>query len=84
MPQIESVYTATATEAEMDDEPAAGGTGGLNPDLDEQLGQIQITLFFDGVTVDKSDIYDMLNTQFGTVTQNKVAARGTYEFRISA
>ena len=77
MAQIESVYNATQTEAFMDDEV-------LNPDITEDRARVNITLVLDGVTLDLSDIYDMLNTQFGTVTSDEVPTRNHYVFNLSA
>ena len=77
MAAINSVYTATATEAALDDEV-------LNPDRTAHKGKIDIQLVLDGVTVDAGEIYDMVNAAFGTVTTDKVPSRSTYIFRISA
>jgi hypothetical protein len=78
MAAIESVKTATLTNTEMDD-------GVQNPDQTEVRSRVHITLIFDqGTTTFQPDnIYDMLDSQYGTVTTDKVNARGTYVFRIS-
>ena len=56
----------------------------LNPNITEDRARVNITLVLDGVTLDLSDIYDMLNTQFGTVTTDSVPSHGNYVFNISA
>jgi hypothetical protein len=80
MPAIETPQTATASEAEADDTLN-------NPAQTWQHNVMHITLKFDGVSPDPSAIYDMLNTQFGTVATEKGAGgnnRGTYIYKISA
>ncbi len=77
MAQSESVYTAAQTEAFMDDEV-------LNPDITEDGAEVHITLVLDGVTLDMGDLYDYLNSSFGTVTTDKVPARNSYIFNLSA
>jgi hypothetical protein len=78
MAQIESVKTATQANADMDD-------GVLNPDISNARAVVHITLISDqGTTVLNPDnIFDMVDAQFGTVTTDKVNARGAYIFRVS-
>lgn len=77
MAQIETVKTATATEAEADDSL-------LSPTSDApQRTTVLPTLEFIGVNFDPSDLYDALNTQYGTVATNKVVARNSPHYVIS-
>jgi hypothetical protein len=80
MAAIETVHTATATNTLADDES-------INPDISNPGAEVHITLVFDNpsTAVDvNDDIYDMVNDKFATVATDKVPARGTYIFRISA
>lgn len=77
MPQLESVKTATVTEAEADDSQ-------LSPTQTQDTTTVHITLRFDGVDFDPSNLYDMLNTQYGTVDTDHVNTNGNYIFNIRA
>ena len=86
MAQVESVYNATQTEAFFDDQVAAGATGGLNPALTEPGVEYHITLIFDdhdSGSYDLSDIYDMLNAQYATVTCDQIPTRNSAIVRIT-
>lgn len=78
---VSKVLDATQAEAQADDETR-------NPDVNPGANGsqvIHITLVAQGVPVDAGDIYDMLNTQFETVTVPKnTLGRNDYIFNVSA
>lgn len=75
MPQIESVLTATQSEADADDSQ-------LSPTQTQDTAVVHVTLRFDGVDFDPSDLYDMLNTQYGTVNTDHANTRNSFIFNI--
>lgn len=68
-------YTEAQTGAFMDDTS-------LNPVIKEARGEVQVTLVFDGVTIDPGKIFDAVQT-LGTVQSDFIPARLNYNFIIS-
>jgi hypothetical protein len=71
----EVVYTQAQTEAMMDDTVR-------NPVRTDKRGEVNITLVFDGVSINPALIFDAIKT-LGTAQTDKIPQGGNYSFIIS-
>lgn len=66
------VYTEAQAEAAMDALPTSS----------EKRGEVQLTLVYDGVTINPGALFDALKN-LGTVQTDKVPARNNFSFIIT-
>lgn len=71
----EVVYTQAQTEAMMDDTIR-------NPVRTDKRGEVNITLVYDGVSINPGLLFDQLKN-LGTVQTDKIPQGGNYSFIIS-
>jgi hypothetical protein len=56
----------------------------VNPAQDQSPTIVHVTLKFDGVEFKPVELYEALDSKYGTVTNEKdTVSRGTYSFRVS-
>ena len=77
MAAINTPVSAAATNTEIDANTTVVNTNGRHI--------VHVTLVFDGVDFVPDDLYDALDTEYGTVAygKNTCGDRGTYVFNIS-